>query len=361
MLRDLLRPTSPEEELQALLSRLAQKGFPVTDWHSGGVARTLLEVYAQMASDLSELAVRIAEGGFLETAQGKWLDLVASSQYALQRAPAVYAKGIVRLTALPGFGPYTIQEGQLWFATASGLRFLGVSGGTLPQGGTLDVTIQAERTGSAYNVPTGTITTMITPLPGVTVTNPPGWLLVAGADEESDDRLRQRCRARWAELGYGATRMAYEFWALQAHPSVTRVKVRDQHPRGQGTVDVVIYGVGGIGAEVVAAVDAFIQQRRPITADVGIYAATPVPVSVVATVQVRSGFLATAQQRALENIQRYNQTVGIGETVYRAQIIELLMEPPGVVNVILSQPAEDVAITETQVADISATLTWQEV
>jgi len=361
VLRDLLRPTSPDEELQALLSRLAQKGFPVTDWHSGGVARTLLEIYAQMASDLSHLAVRIAEGGFLETAQGKWLDLVASSQYGLQRAQAVYAKGVVRLTAQPGFGPYTIREGQLWFATASGLRFLGVSGGTLPQGGTLDVTVQAERAGAAYNVAANTITTMITPLPGVTATNPPGWLLVAGADEEPDDRLRQRCRARWAELGYGATRRAYEFWALQAHPSVTRVKVRDQHPRGQGTVDVVIYGAGGIGAEVVAAVDEFIQQRRPITADVSVYAATAVPVAVEATVWVKSGFRASAELRALENMQRYNQTIGIGETVYRAQIIELLMEPPGVVNVVLSEPATDVAIAETEVADMSATLTWQEV
>ena len=37
-----------------------------------------------------------------------------------------------------------------------------------------------------------------------------------GADEESDAALRARCKARWGELGYGATEAAYRFWASTA-------------------------------------------------------------------------------------------------------------------------------------------------
>lgn len=361
LLRDLLQPQTADQQLELLLARLRARGFEVDDWHSGGVARTLLELYAELLADWSKLVPTIAAGGFLETAQGPWLDLVASSQYGLVRAPAVAARGVVRLTAAAGFGPYTVEPGRLWFATPSGLRYLGVTGGTLPQGGTLDVTVEAEAAGADYNVAPGSITVMITPLPGVSCTNLPGWLLRAGVDGESDERLRTRCRARWAELGYGATRAAYEFWALQAHPSVTRVRVLDQHPRGQGTVDVVIYGEGGLGSDVVSEVDAFVQQRRPVTADVSVYEANPRSVEVQATVYVMASHRAEAERRAVANLQRFHREHPIGEPVYRAALIELLMEPPGVVNVDLVSPASDITLAATEVASITHTLTWQEV
>lgn len=360
-LRDLLQPVDRDRVLEQLLDRLRARGFEVDDWHSGGVARTLLEIYAELVADWSQLVPRIAEGGYLETASGPWLDLVASSQYGLVREPGVFARGIVRLSCQPGFGPYNIDPGRMWFATETGLRYRNLDGGTLSAGGTLDVTVEAEAVGSRYNVAANAITVMITPLPGVTATNPPGWLLVAGADPESDDRLRRRCSARWAELGYGATRAAYEYWALAAHPSVTRVRVLDQHPRGQGTVDVVIYGEGGIGQDVVDAVDAYIQERRPVTADVLVYAATPRVVQVRAEVYVQARWRAEAAVRAAANLQKYQQELDIGAPVYRAALIEQLMEPPGVVNVVLSAPSGDVTLGQTEVATLDIALTWVEV
>ena len=361
LLRELLQPVSRDEVLEQLLERLRARGWEVDDWHSGGVARTLLELYAELVADWSRLVPKIAEGGYLETAQGPWLDLVASSQYGLTREPGVFAKGIVRLTCQSGFGPYTVEAGRMWLATSTGLRYLATTGGVLPSGGTLDVEVQAEAVGSRYNVSPGTITTMITPLPGVTATNPPGWLLRAGADPEPDERLRRRCAARWAELGYGATRAAYEYWALAAHPSVTRVRVLDQHPRGQGTVDVVIYGTGGLGPDVVSAVDAYIQERRPVTADVLVYSATPRLVTVRAEVYVEARYRADAEVRAASNLQRYEQELGIGAPVYRAALIEQLMEPAGVQNVDLQAPAADVVLQATEVAVLDTTLTWVEV
>lgn len=360
-LRDLLAPKSRDTILQELIDRLREKGFPITDWHPGGVGRTILEVDAAALEDLYALVPAIAAGGYLPTARGPWLDLLVESAYDLRRHPATFARGRVVLTAEPGFGPYTLSPGDLWVGTPNGLRYQNTTGGVLPMGGTLVVEIQAESPGSRYNVPAGAITILHTPLPGVSVNNPADWLLGAARDEETDEELKRRARLRWASLGTGATRAAYEFWALNAHPAVTKVRVLDNHPRGQGTVDVVIWGEGGLGANVVSAVNAYIQERRPLTANVAVYSATPRTVNVVATVYVRAGYLSQAQTAAAEELAALQRATPIGGTLYRSALIEALFARSYVVNVVLAQPTDDVALGAVGALVLSPSLTWEEV
>jgi uncharacterized phage protein gp47/JayE len=361
-LDELIRPRTRDELRQLILDELSRNGFPLTDFVPGSVGRHVaVETPALGLEDLWLTIAAIARGGFLSYAEGPWLDLIAEEFYAVQRKPAVFARGTVRLTAEPGMGPYTIAPGDLWVGTPDGRRFNNTTGGTLPQGGTLDLEVRAESPGAAWNVPDGAITVLHTPLPGVSVTNPPGWLLEAGVDEESDDALRTRCRARWAELGGGSTRAAYEYWALSAHPSVTKVRVLDNHPRGQGTVDVVVWGEGGIGPSVVSAVDTYIQARRPVTANVLVYAATPRTVAVTATIQVRAGYLAQAQGAVASELTALQRETPIGGTLYRSRLIEALFARPYAVNVALSAPAGDVPMAATEALVLSPTLTWQEV
>ena len=360
-LRDILTPRSRDAILQELIDILREKGFPITDWHPGGVGRTILEVDAAALEDLYALVPAIAAGGYLSTAQGLWLDLLAESAYDLRRHAATFARGRVILTAEPGYGPYTLEPGDLWVGTPDGLRYHNTTGGALPMGGTLEVEVQAESPGSRYNVPANAITVLHTPLPGVSVTNPPDWLLEAARDEETDEELRRRARLRWASLGTGATRAAYEFWALNAHPAVTKVRVLDDHPRGQGTVDVVIWGEGGLGADVVSAVDAYIQERRPLTADVAVYSAIPRNVDVVATVYVRAGYLSQAQAAVAEELAALQRATPIGDILYRSALIEALFVRPYAVNVVLAQPTGDVALGTVEALVLAPALTWQEV
>ncbi|MFB9084218.1 hypothetical protein, partial [Deinococcus wulumuqiensis] len=63
-------------------------------------------------------------------------------------------------------------------------------------------------------------------------------------------------------LGGGATRDAYEYWAFTAHPSVDRVRVLDEHPRGQGHGGRGAVGHRRLGDAAVTAVDAYVQARR---------------------------------------------------------------------------------------------------
>lgn len=171
-LTELLAAQSKDQIKAALLADLAGLGFPVTDWNSGGVVRTIIEALCGALARLYVLVASIAGAGFLSTSSGAWLTLVAAEVYQLARNPTTFTQGRLVLTCPASAGPYTITPGQLWFASASGKRFTNTTGGTLSTSSTLAVTIQAEGPGSAYNVPAGTILTMLTPLPGVTCNNP---------------------------------------------------------------------------------------------------------------------------------------------------------------------------------------------
>lgn len=357
-LEQLLQPRTRDQVLASLIAFLQAKGYPPTDWVEGSVQRTLVELQAAGLADLEALRVQIVRGGFLETAEGAWLDLLGQSAYGLVRKQATFARQTFRLTAQAGFGPYSIQPGQLWAGNAAGLRFNNTEGGTLPLGGQLDLEFRAERPGAAYNLPLGSGTVLFTPLPGVNISNIA--VLEAAIDPETDAAYRNRCRLRWAELGYGATRAAYESWALSSTPSVTKVKILDNHPRGQGTVDVVIWGEGGLGAGAVADCNAYIQLRRPLTADVQVYPATSVTIPITATIRLKAGHLAAVQAAVASALGAFQRGLPIGATVYRSALIETLFVA-NVVDVALSAPVSDTSLTDVQVAIFALNATYQEV
>lgn len=358
-LLDLLKPRSQAEVLQSLIDRLAALGFAPSDWIPGSIGRTLLELEAEQLADLSQMIPKLAASGFVDLAEGEWLDLIGRSQYGLDRKPATVAEGMIRLTADAGFGPYEISVGDLWAVASNGARFNNVMGGTLPAGGSLDLRVRAEAPGTAYNVAAGAITRLATPLPGVSVTNPAGWLLVSAIDTETDAAYRERLKLRWAELGYGATADAYRSWAL-TNPGVEMVRVLADQPRGPGTVDVVLWTPGGLADGVVAAVDAFIQARRPLCVDVRVQSATVRAVSWKATVYVPAARQAEAQEALAAQQAVVQRRVGIGGTLFVAALVDALMNLPGAVNAVIVQPAADIVLGEREAVALVPDITFAE-
>ncbi len=164
-----------------LIAKLQAKDLPTTDWGSGTPERTMYEMSADVLFDLfSELLPQIVRGGLVELATGDWLSLLGEQNYQLTRNAAVTTEGTIRLTSAAGSGPYTITAYQLWATDSTGKRFNNTAGGVLGAGpATLDLAWRGESTGTAYNVAAGTITTLVTPLPGVTVNNPAGAVTTA--------------------------------------------------------------------------------------------------------------------------------------------------------------------------------------
>lgn len=361
LLSELSVAKTRDEVLTTLLSALQARGFPVTDWYPGGVARTLLEAIAlAIADEVSVMVPRVVRSGLLAYAEGEDLDLLAENVYGVSRIPAQFAEGTVTLTAAPDTGPYSIQAGSFWVGTPDGLNYVATQNATVPQGGSVSVKVRAESPGSAWNVAAGAITIVRTPYPGLSVTNLSGWLITAGRDEETDEELRERCRSLWPTVAYSRPAEAYVAWAKEASPAVLKAAVLT-HPRGQGTVDVVVWGDGGIGSADVAAVDAYLQERRDLVADLRVYAATPATISITGTVYVRAGTLSTTQSQVDSALRSLERSIPIGGWVYNDAIVAAIRSSSNVVDVDLTAPSGDTQLAATEAAIFSQGLTWVEV
>lgn len=366
-LSDLLKTLTKDDVLSTLLGFLKLVGFQVTAWQPGSVGRHLIEKFSELGADWTAIVRDTAAGGFLEIAKKDWLTKYAASAYGLTRNNAVFAQGSIVFTDTGG-APLTWSAGQLIAESTTGKRFVNTTGGTLNAGSTLTLSFKAESPGSAYNVSNGTITRLVTPIAGVTLSNPAisgtdVWFTTSGTDVESDDSLRERCRTQWGALGSGANRDAYIYWARKGSTEVTRVHVQEHYPT-DGKVGVFVAGASGVlPTSAVTAVSTYVQARRPLCVTVAVTNATALAVALVGAITYRSTVaLATVQAAVAEAVLTLSKTKSLGGGyVYRSEIIAAIKNVDGVINVSLTTPAADVALGLSEVPSFGNTtsaFTW---
>lgn len=174
-LTELLVERTAADEEASLLSVLKTAGFPVTDWEAGGVAQTMVKGIAARLADLSALVSSIGAAHFTKLAvdlDPSWLDLLAEQFFDLQRARATYTVQLCEVSCAVGLGPQTINAG---FRARAGSNIYEYQGApvVVPDGSTIEISMRAESPGSSYDDPADSITEIITPLPGLTINNPP--------------------------------------------------------------------------------------------------------------------------------------------------------------------------------------------
>jgi len=221
--------------------------------------------------------------------------------------------------------------------------------------------------GSVGSVGVSKIVVVVSPFAGLTVTNPAipdtgNSMTVVGVDKESDKRLTRRCELRWASLTYSAPRNAYELWALEADPTITRVSVTN--PAGDGTVIVICAtALGGITAAQIQTVFDYIEDgRRPINDVQVIQSAVPLIVAITAAPTVRKGEYATptaasnvltgAWDTFFADLPIGGKIVAPSVTgqVLRDQLIEIAMVLRGFRRANISTPTDDVTLNANEVA-----------
>lgn len=364
-LNDLLTPDSESEVFEQLVTMMASSDLPVTAWQEGGVALTMLEKEALLYAEMGRLVQLIARGGFLDTASGAWLTLLASDLFSVDRIEAVSTVGRLVLHA-GAAGPTLIVPGQLTVRFGD-LRFSNTSGGLLPPNGTLALEWRAKAAGAAHNaVPVGATLELGTSLPGVKVTATPigataSWITTVGADAEGDESLRTRARARWPKLGRGGgTAACYEAWARETPGAqdVQKVRVAEAYP-AEGEVTVFVYGsTSPVSDDVRNLVRAYLQdsERRPLCVRVFVEHVVVEPVSIVGTIHCRPSHAGAVVSAAIAALTAFEGELGISEKVYRAEIVERLMRLDGVVNVVLTSPVVDIAVAPGAVARFATQL-----
>lgn len=251
---DSVFPVPTLEELkEQKVAELKEAGFVVTNFHPGGVFYTILMIVCRIKIELLQLCRTILPNLFVSHAEGVWLDLKVGD-YGKWRKTAQKAQGVVTVTRTDAEGDAVqIRKGHIFKTgldiNGEELRFFATRSVTLPRGSmSVQVPVEAETEGSRYNVPVGQINKSLTYLGEVSVTNAADWITREGSDREDDEALRQRTLRSWAELGERATEDSFVN-AAEAVPGVMFAQADCDHPRGQGTVDVIVTGTAGEATE----------------------------------------------------------------------------------------------------------------
>lgn len=367
-INDILTAKTRDTLIAEILAVLAADGCPVTAWQTGNPLRTLTRADATALADLHATVKLIGAAAFLDDAEGDWLTLLARSKFDVTRVAAVACVGRVVLTVASGAGPYSIGAGGL--VVTDGVRrwrSTNTSPTSITSAATTTVEVQAEATGTAYNVANGVIATVVSPaLAGVSATNPAigssPWYTTAGAAEESDASLRQRCRDKWGTLGRGAGDTAYRYWARTGHAyeaQVTRAVV--EWGVGNGAVTVRIAGPTSAitDSAIVAEVQSWVDLNNPGTDAVTVVAATAKSVSIDATVRVRTASDSVANRAlATDAIAAYFASLDIGDDVDLGALYAALYAARGVVDVDITTPTADTSVNNDEIAVASLAITW---
>ncbi|WP_419174399.1 baseplate J/gp47 family protein [Desulfosediminicola sp.] len=262
------------------------------------------------------LSTHVLPNAFLRDATGQWLDLQAWA-VDVERKVATKTTGQVLITKESADYDCTIEPG-IFIATGSigGKIYRVVTvGEKLIPAGTISayVPVEAELGGSEYNLGPGYFSILQEPVPGVaTVVNEADWITTAGADAESDEALRLRCRNQFSAVGQYHHDAAYRAdISLFAGIQTDYVWFEHDAPRGPGSANAyVMIDSGAPSQELVDSINDYItsQGNHGHGDDLLIMPMPLTPYPLVVTVY-HDSYLTLEQQATLqaevENIVRY--------------------------------------------------------
>lgn len=225
-----------------------------------------------------------------------------SAIWGVTRKAATPATGTVALTGTNGA---VVPIGSP-LVRADGFDYLTTEAATIA-GGVASVAIEAVVAGAASNAIIGQKLVFSSPIAGVNAqaTVEAGGL-IGGAAEEGDELLRGRLLARIQKPPHGGNKSDYEAWALE-FPEVTRAWVYPSE-LGIGTVTVRFVMDGRVDiipeAGDVAAVEDYIDERRPVTAQLYVFAPVAQPVDFVVRAVPPSAEVQAAIEEELKDLLR---------------------------------------------------------
>ena len=207
-------------------------------------------------------------------------------------------------------------------------------------------TYRGEETGEGANgYAIGKVNNLLTPLSydvdvveSITVTD-------GGADEESEDSLRERIRLAPESFSNAGSKGAYRFHTLSAHQSVTDVEVLST---SAGVVDIYpLTATGNPTPEMIQIITDYLSadKVRPLTDRVVVHAPEKIDFTIVANLTLYLDADADAVQKLVnERLNEYKEEMSskLGKDIVPTQIIAILNSIYGVYKVELLSPAYQV-------------------
>lgn len=344
------RPALPEiidRTFSDLTSRLTLKGAILRRSVVGVLARIIAGASHMLHGHLDHIAKEAIPDTAVDNLS-RWAAIWGVTQKPAEFASGPYTfAGVVNGSVVPAGATLKRSDGVEYVTLADATIAAGVA----------TVTIQSLDAGALGNADAGTSLSLVYPVAGV---NGDGTVaaggLVNGSDIESDDSLRARLLARIQQPPHGGNAADYKQWALEV-PGVTRAWVYPLY-LGVGSVGVTFVrdadaSIIPDGAEV-AAVQEYIDARRPVTATVTVFA--PVADAVNFTIQ---GVFNAATKAAItaELADFIEREAEPGGTLYLSRINEAISIAEGESDHELVAPAANVVRAAGHISTMGV-VTW---
>jgi hypothetical protein len=290
------------EILSTNLDAAADEGVNVAGFDNFSPTRAQFEIEARAMAAEEGIRVQLAQAGYLATAPLAGEDFFdqALTWYDLDngfggkgRIPATYAVWSLPIVCDATNGPYTLAanskaliaqalDGTLYESTNE-------SAVTLATSSTTYVRFTATTIGTAGNQTAGNIGHLVVAEPGLTISSIATHAqAVFARDKETTTEATRRALGKWATLGAGWTRDAFDYLIPLFAPEVTRWIVLDDNPNGPGTIEVVMANANGPSSPAEnAAVLAGLGSAAKMTLGTGglsVISATPKIIPVAATI-----------------------------------------------------------------------------
>lgn len=300
--------------------------------------------------------------GFIDWLSQQLIYDTASAEI-LERWASIWGISRKVATSATGSVTFTVQAGAV---IPSGTQLQALDGTQYQT--TADATIAAPTAtapivavvpAAAGNRAAGQSLALVSPIVGVQPTATAGTIS-GGADVEVDDALRARLLARIQQPPHGGNANDYVAWALEV-AGVTRAWVYPAE-LGLGTVTLrFVRDNDGTGAAIipdageVAAVQAYIDGLRPVTAQLTVVAPTAVSLNFSIQLTPNSAAVQAAVQAELQDLIAREAVPG--GTLLLSHIRAAVSAAAGETDNVISVPSADVTTTAGQLITLG-TITW---
>ncbi|AST78800.1 TPA: baseplate J/gp47 family protein [Citrobacter farmeri] len=268
VLRDSGMPTTEAEVTAAFKATVQAEGFITNTSRMSPFWRLITKIVTTPVMWLKDALVSVVlRNMFVATATGPMLRLLAWA-VNIEAKPASAAEGMVRFYKTKAADVVAVSAGTvIQTERINGVIYsVAVSEDTTlpagPESGLVPVT--ATGTGSGYNLAPGYYRILPVAVAGIaSVVNEDEWLITPGADEESDDELRDRTRNQFNLVGNYHTDAIYRSMiAGVLGLSVDRIFFLHDAPRGPGTANAyLLLDSGEISQPFVDAVNDYVNSQ----------------------------------------------------------------------------------------------------
>lgn len=288
-------------------------------------------------------------------AEADELDRHATFWLAIPRKAATPALGNLDLAGTNGT---IMPAGTVWTRRSDGVEYTTDADVTIVAG-VATVALTAVEAGASGNAIAGTALTIASPIAGINsnaVVSAGG--LTLGADQETDEALRARVMARPKQPPHGGADFDYVTWALEISGN-TRAW---SYPLEQGDGTVTLRFVRDNDASIipdaaeVAATQAYIDERCPVTAHLFVVAPIAAPIDFTFSA-ISPSTQAVKDAIALALADLIKRESEPGGTILISHIRAAISLAAGEDNYVLTSPSADIAHTTGYMATMG-NITW---